>query len=213
VLERDSASKYQWLGPWRPKYLRLARMKVRKDETNLRLNHSRPLSAQYSNGLENIDDAFVLHPLEDDAEGDEDPGSANTRATMDGDGPVLAELLLRLVDLADEVDEAIDGLGYALLRPVNELKLADGAARAVTGVRHLKLPQNVLGHVVLGDGVDDEALVADRAVRGPVLVALLAAHLLKLRQHDDDRRVVLPEHAPEVIRRVVQRACNITSLF
>ena len=41
------------------------------------------------------------------------------------------------MDLADEVNEALPGLGAALLWPVRELELADGAALAVPGVRHL----------------------------------------------------------------------------
>ncbi len=43
---------------------------------------------------------------------------------MHGDGPVLAELLLGFVHLTDEVDEALSGLGDALLRPVRELELS-----------------------------------------------------------------------------------------
>ena len=41
------------------------------------------------------------------------------------------------------------------------------------GVGDLKLPQDVLGHVVLGHGVHHEVLVAGRALRRPVLMALL----------------------------------------
>lgn len=42
------------------------------------------------------------------------------------DGPVLPELLLGLVHLPDEVDEALSRLWHSLLRPVCELELADG---------------------------------------------------------------------------------------
>ena len=51
----------------------------------------------------------------------------------------LAELLLCLVDLPDEVNEALARLGDALLRPVSELELADGPALSVPGVRHLEM--------------------------------------------------------------------------
>lgn len=39
------------------------------------------------------------------------------------DGTVLTKLLLGLVHLTNEVDEALPGLGYALLRPICELEL------------------------------------------------------------------------------------------
>ena len=51
--------------------------------------------------------------------------------------PLLAELFLGLVDLTDEVDEALARLGDPLLRPVSELELSDGPALSVPGVRHL----------------------------------------------------------------------------
>lgn len=47
------------------------------------------------------------------------------------DGPILPELLLGLVHLPDEVDEALSCLWHALLRPVCELELADGPRLAV----------------------------------------------------------------------------------
>lgn len=42
------------------------------------------------------------------------------------DGPILPELLLGLVHLPNEVDEALTRLWHSLLRPVCELELADG---------------------------------------------------------------------------------------
>ena len=56
---------------------------------------------------------------------------------MHGYRPLLAELLLGLVDLTDEVDESLARLGHSLLRPVRELELSDGSALSVPGVRHL----------------------------------------------------------------------------
>ena len=41
---------------------------------------------------------------------------------MDGDGSLLSELFLRLVNLSDEVDETFAGLRHPLLRPVRELE-------------------------------------------------------------------------------------------
>lgn len=41
------------------------------------------------------------------------------------DGPILSKLLLCLVHLPDEVDEAFPCLGYSLLWPVCKLELSD----------------------------------------------------------------------------------------
>lgn len=160
--------------------------------TDLGLNHSRTLGAQYSHGLENVDDTLVLHSLEDDAERNEDASPANAGATVHRDRAILAELLLRLVHLTDEVDESIDRLGHSLLGPVDELELSHRAARSVARIGYLELAQYVLGHVVLGDRIDDEALVANRTVRRPVEVTLFTTHLFQLGQHNNDRRIVLP---------------------
>lgn len=73
----------------------------------LRLHHGWPLCPQHFHRLEDVHHAFVPHPLQDDAERDEDAGSAHTGTAVDRDGAILAELLLRLVHLADEVDEAL----------------------------------------------------------------------------------------------------------
>ena len=92
---------------------------------------------------------------------------------VDSDWSLLAELLLRLVHLPHKVGELPAQLGHALLGPVGELELAHGARLAVPRVRHLELAQEVLRHVVLGQGVHHEALVPRRPVRRPVLRALL----------------------------------------
>merc|ERR1719336_2035271 len=70
----------------------------------------------------------------------------------------------------------------------------------------LELPEYVLRHVVLGEGVHHEVLVAGGAVAGPVLGTLLPSHLTQLRQHHHDRAVVLPQHPPEVLYSLRQRA-------
>ncbi|VEN63796.1 unnamed protein product [Callosobruchus maculatus] len=92
---------------------------------------------------------------------------------MDCDRSVLPELLLGFVHLSDEVDEAFAGLGNPLFGPIGELELSDRPGRSVPGVRHFEFPQDVLRHVVLGDGVHHEALVAHRTFAGPVLMAFL----------------------------------------
>lgn len=56
---------------------------------------------------------------------------------MHGNRAVLTELLLRLVHLPQEVNEALATLRHALLRTVGELELADRSRRAVAGVCHL----------------------------------------------------------------------------
>ena len=56
---------------------------------------------------------------------------------MDRDRALLAKLLLRLVDLADKVDEALARLGHALLRPVREVELPDCPGLSVTGISDL----------------------------------------------------------------------------
>ena len=122
------------------------------------------------------------------------------------DRALLTKLLLGLVDLANEVNESLSRLGHPLLRPVRELELSDGPALAVPGVRHLELPQDVLRHVVLGQRVHHEVLIARAALTGPVLRALVAPHLSQLGQHDHDGAVVLPQHPPEVLHSLVERS-------
>jgi len=48
-----------------------------------------------------------------------------------GDGTVLAELLLRFMNLPDEVDEPLAGLGDSLFRPVGEVELSDRSRLSV----------------------------------------------------------------------------------
>lgn len=45
--------------------------------SHLSLHHSRPLGPERLDCLEKIDHSFVPHPLQHDAEGDEDSGPAN----------------------------------------------------------------------------------------------------------------------------------------
>lgn len=84
------------------------------------------------------------------------------------------------------------------------MELSNGSRLTVTSVGHFKLSQNVLRHVVLSDRLDDEVQVAYRAFVRPILMAHVASHLIALGQHHDDVRVVLEDHAPEVVHRVRQ---------
>lgn len=70
--------------------------------------------------------------------------TVNTPA-MHSDGPVLAELFLGFVHLAEEVDEALAALGDALLWPVCKLELPNRPGGAVTGVCHLRRNKDKLG--------------------------------------------------------------------
>ncbi len=101
------------------------------------LHHGRPLRPERPDGLEDVDHPLVLHPLQHEGERHEDARPAHPGAAVHRDGALLPELLLGLVHLADEVDEALPGLGHPLLGPVHELELADGPGLPVSRVRHL----------------------------------------------------------------------------
>ena len=62
---------------------------------------------------------------------------------MNCDRPLLTKLLLGLVHLADEVDEALAGLRDALLRPVGEVELANRSRLTVSRISHLTIHQLV----------------------------------------------------------------------
>lgn len=94
---------------------------------HLCLHHGRPLCSQNAHRLEHVQHTLVLHPLQDDAQRDKDARSADAGTAVHRNRAVLAELLLGFVHLPDEVDEALAGLGNALLGPVDELELAHGA--------------------------------------------------------------------------------------
>lgn len=126
------------------------------------LHHGWSLCAQRLHGLEHVHHTLVAHPLQDDAQSDEHPGAAHA-STAQGqggvrvlppglqiprsclalqgpaspavhcDGPVLPKLLLGLVHLPDEVNEALPRLGHALLWPVCELELPDSPRLPILG--------------------------------------------------------------------------------
>lgn len=90
------------------------------------------LQKQELYGLEEVDGPFVADVLQDDAQGDEYPRPTDSAAAaVDGDWSVLSELRLRLVDLADEVDEALARRRHSLLRPIGELELTERSRLAV----------------------------------------------------------------------------------
>lgn len=57
---------------------------------------------------------------------------------MNGYRSVLSELLLRLVNLTYEVNEAFSALRHALLWPIGKLKLSQSSGSTVSGIRHLE---------------------------------------------------------------------------
>ena len=78
---------------------------------------------------------------------------------VNSDWSFLAKLLLRFVHLPHEVRKLSTELGHPLLRPIGELELPHRSRLSVPRVSHLELAQEVLRHVVLCQGVHDEALV------------------------------------------------------
>lgn len=65
---------------------------------HLGLHHGRSLCPQHLHRLKDVHHALVSHPLQDDAEGDEDSGSADTRAVKQSK-EVQRDRLLRVVML------------------------------------------------------------------------------------------------------------------
>lgn len=95
--------------------------------THLRLHHGRSLGAQYAHRLKHIQHPLVLHAFQDNAERDKDTCASHSCRTVHRYGPILAKLLLGLVHLPNKINEALTRLGYALLGPVDKLKLAHRA--------------------------------------------------------------------------------------
>lgn len=52
------------------------------------------------------------------------------------DWPHLAKLFLGFVDLTNEVNEAISGLGNTLLRPISELELSDSSGLSILSIEN-----------------------------------------------------------------------------
>lgn len=82
------------------------------------LDHAGSLRSQRPHHLEQVDHLLVLYSLQHDRERQKGAGSADSAATVNGDRTLLAELLLRLVHLSDEVDEIVGRLRHAVLWPV-----------------------------------------------------------------------------------------------
>lgn len=72
---------------------------------------------------------------------------------MYSDWPHLAELFLGFVDLTNEVNEAISGLGNTLLRPISELELSDSSGLSILSIENkvkymLSLMQSLTLHSI-----------------------------------------------------------------
>lgn len=145
------------------------------------LDHGRPLGAQYAHRLKHVYNALVLHAFQIDTERDKYASAPDTSAAVYCDGSFLAELLFGLMHLAEELDEAFARLRHALLGPVSELKLADSARLAIACIRHFEFTQNILWHVVLCNGLNYNVLVADGAIRRPILMTLFLTHFLSFK--------------------------------
>lgn len=98
----------------------------------------------------------------------------NKKPAVHSDGSVLTKLFLGLVHLTYELYEAVAAGRYRLgFRPIGELELTHSLGLTVACVCNLELSQDVLGHVVLGHGVNHKVLVTSRPFTRPVLVTLL----------------------------------------
>lgn len=74
-------------------------------------------------------------------------------------GPVLSKLLLRFVYLPNEINESFARFRDSLFGPIRELELTYCPGRSVPCIGYLELSKDVLRHIVLGNWVNDKALV------------------------------------------------------
>ncbi|KAF3858010.1 hypothetical protein F7725_011211 [Dissostichus mawsoni] len=100
----------------------------------LGLHHGRPLGAKRLHRLEEVDHSFVPHPLQHDAERDED--------SVYSDWSILSKLFLGFVHLSNEINEAFSSFWHSLFGPVSELELADCSGLSI-------LTQHTLASVTL----------------------------------------------------------------
>lgn len=89
----------------------------------LSLDHGWPLRPEHLHCLEDINHTFVPHPLQDNAEGDEDSGSAHASTAVDRDWSILSKLFLGFMHLTDEINKSLSRFGDTLFRPISELEL------------------------------------------------------------------------------------------
>ena len=85
------------------------------------------------------------------------------------------------------------------------LELSQYVLSHVVLMSYLELSQYVLRHVVLSQRIHHEVLISGRPFTGPVLGTFLSSHLSQLGEHHHDGAVVLPQHPPEVLHRLVER--------
>ena len=80
---------------------------------------------------------------------------------------------------------------------------------------HLRIVQNerahdvmfALFHAIIHHEILP-VLISRLVVQRPVLVTLPSSALVRSRRHDDDARLLLPRHAPEVGKRSVKWSCE-----
>jgi len=107
-----------------------------------------------------------------------------------------------------EVEHGHGGVRDSVVRPRRVLEVADLAALVRLEVGQGEGGDGVVGAVLDGGGRHLEVGEGQRVVlvRGPVLAALGPAPLDDPRRHHDHQDLLLPDHAPEVARRLRQRA-------
>lgn len=90
----------------------------------LSLHHGRALCSQHLDCLEHVYHSLITHPLQYDTQSDEDSSATHTSTAVYRDRSILTKLLLGLVNLANELNEALARLRHPLLGPVCELELS-----------------------------------------------------------------------------------------
>lgn len=125
-------------------------------------------------------------------------------------GPFLSELFLRLVHLADEVDESVTSLGHSLLGPFVKLELPQRTRATITGIRNFELSQHVQWHVVLGNGLHHQTVIPNRTFRRPVLIAffLQIIKIKKLYIHLSSTRFIHKERNRSSFNGIIKVAAN-----
>ena len=99
-------------------------------------------------------------------------------------------------------------IGRAVVRPFGKVELADEAlvtfvtvlvfASFVASAAEMKMAHGVMGQCRRLRQMNFEVAVSLRSLQRPVLIAFEATAFYEVGNHDDDVRVVIPNHLPEV---------------